>query len=348
MKLVRAGALVALAALVLTSSANAADSSVQDFIANGVARANYYRAMAKLTLYEMDPALSSAAALHAHYLVANQSDDGSLLLKDKQVRVTVQQEASRTEKEGAPFYSEAGASVAYYAEVLRARRLDITGADFVDQIAAMPITGLYGLLYPQLARMGVGGYCDASRCAMVLMFRAGLEKAQFLKIYEGEEHDAMWNPHEGPLPLAVEHLRSPIEFPPDGSTVNLSTYAGGDLPNPLTACPGYSAPTGPAISLQLGKGDGPNGAVEVPEHSLTRDGVELESCLITAASSPGATTEEIAATRRILTRWGAVILIPRQTLTPGRYQVSITADSKHYAWSFAIAPDVAGTTAAIR
>ena len=143
MKLARAGVLTALAALLFAPSANAADSSVPDFIASGIARANYYRAMAKLTLYEDDPALSSAAALHAHYLVANKIDDGSLLLKDKQVRVTLQKEASRMEKEGAPFYSNTGASVAYYAEVLNARRLDITGADFVDQIAAMPITGLY-------------------------------------------------------------------------------------------------------------------------------------------------------------------------------------------------------------
>jgi hypothetical protein len=350
MRLRHAGGLIALAALISTAVANAgvAAGNVTDFLASAHARANYYRAMAKLPLYELAPGLSSAAALHAHYLVANRITDASIVIKNRQVQITTQKEASRSEKEGAPFYSNAGASVAYYAVVLNTRRLDITGADFVDQIATMPITGLYGLLYPQLVRLGAGGYCGEKQCAIVMTFRAGLEKAQFLQIYEGEQHDRMWNPSEGPLPLAIEHLKSPIEFPPDGSLVNLSSYEGTDLPNALAACPGYSAPTGPGISLQLGEGNGPAGAVEVTEYSLTRDGAQLDSCLVSAESAAGSTPADIAEARRILTRWGAVILIPRQPLTPGRYQVSITADSKPYTWSFTVASDAANTTAAMR
>ena len=342
---------IAIAMTLLGSPARAADpeASVADFIASGHARSNYYRAMAKLPLFELDPGLSNGAALHAHYLVANGITGGSLTLKGNKVWVNPPPEQPKkkdddensplapwfTEDKGKPFYSDAGASAAYYATVLSAKRLDISGTDYIDQMVAMPITGIFGVLSPQLVRVGVGGYCSSSQCAIVITTRVGLEKARFLQLYEGEQHDRMWNADEGPLPFAVEHLKSPVEFPPDGSTVTLSAYDGTDWPNAISACPEYSAPTGFGISLQLGEGNGPSGSVEVTDHSLSLNGTEVESCVVTAKSFSGDDQSDTTA-RRVLARSGSALVIPRQPLKPGRYQVSINADSKPYSWSFTV------------
>ena len=344
-------AAVAIAAALLSAPARAADSDggVADFVASGHARSNYYRAIAKLPQFELDPGLSNGAALHAHYLVANGITGGSLILKGKQVWTNPPPKQPKaeedeegpplppwlTEDKDKPFYTNAGASAAYYATVLSATKLDINGADFIDQMVALPITGLVGVLSPQLVRIGIGGYCSATQCAIVISPRVGLEKARFLELYEGEQHDRMWNANEGPLPFAVEHLKSPVEFPPDGSTVKLSGYDGTDWPDAIKACPDYVAPTGFGISLQLGQGNGPNGSVEVTDNSLSFNGTEIESCVVTAKSFSG-DDQTNATARRILTRWGAALLIPRQPLKPGRYQVSITADAKPYSWSFTV------------
>ena len=91
----------------------------------------------------------------------------------------------------------------------------------------------------------------------------------------------------GSIPMETGRLRSPVEFPPDGATVNLQSFAGDDYPDPLTSCPGYKAPTGTPISIQLGQGYGPDGSLDVSSDIVTRDGVEIETCLITAASYVG-------------------------------------------------------------
>ncbi|HUA36719.1 MAG TPA: CAP domain-containing protein [Candidatus Binataceae bacterium] len=352
MKVVRLVVALAIAAM-LAAPARAADpnAGVADFIASGHARSNYYRAMAKLPPLRLDPGLSNGAALHARYLVANGIMGGSFTLKDKRISVNAPKPQPKgnkddneespplapwlTEDKGKPFYTDAGASAAYYAVVLSAKRLDITGTEYMDQLVAMPITSIVGVLSPQLERIGVGGYCTDSQCAVVITARVGLEKARFLQLYEGEQHDRMWNADEGPLPFAIEHLKSPVEFPPDGSTVSLSAYDGTDWPNAIKACPDYSAPTGFGISLQLGQGNGPSGSVEVTDHSLSLNGTEVESCVVTAKSFSG-DSEGDATARRVLSRWGAALVIARQPLKPGRYQVSISADSKPYSWSFTV------------
>lgn len=306
-------------------------------MASGLARANYYRAMAGLPLYELDPELTRGAAAHARYLVENGIADGSIVLRDKQIRIKLPPTATQWEKEGKPFFTSEGANAAIFGIVTTARKLDISGADYVDQIMAMPFSGMYGILFPQVREIGVGGFCDASQCAIVTVFHAGLSKTEFFRLYSGSMDDRMWNPSQGLMPIETESLKSAIKFPPDGATIDLGAYRGTDLPDALSACPGYSAPTGFGISLQLGEGEGNSGSVEVADHSLTHDGAELDSCVITKASYHA--HDESAATtgRNMLGRFGAVLIVPRNPLSPGLYHVSVTADSKQYSWSFTVA-----------
>jgi len=132
-------------------------------------------------------------------------------------------------------------------------------------------------------------------------------------------------------------LRAPVEFPPDGATVNLQSYAGDDYPDPLSSCPGYKAPTGTPISIQLGQGYGPDGSLEVSSSLVTRDGVEIETCLITAASYAGRNAEQTGFGKARLVFVGAAVILPREPLASGHYKVAMKESGKLYEWGFTVA-----------
>jgi hypothetical protein len=111
-------------------------------------------------------------------------------------------------------------------------------------------------------------------------------------------------------------------FPGDGTRVPLDRYDGTERPDPLSNCPGYAAPTGLPLIVQLADGVPP----AVSASSFTRDGTAVEHCAF--AGSPG----DSLANRR------AVVLIPREVLRRGStYQASLTAGGQTITWSFALA-----------
>jgi hypothetical protein len=106
-------------------------------------------------------------------------------------------------------------------------------------------------------------------------------------------------------------------------------YNGSEFPDPLSSCPGYTAPSGPPIYLLLGNG---NLTPSVSAHSLTTAGQPLEHCIFDENTYDGVYTD---LARSVLNARDAVVVIPRQPLTPGaRYTVSITANGQTYRWSF--------------
>ena len=116
----------------------------------------------------------------------------------------------------------------------------------------------------------------------------------------------------------------PVYFPGNGSTEPLTTYNGGEFPDPLQACPGYSAPTGLPITIQVGS----NVATSVTAHSLTTNGTPLAHCVIdTTNPAVGSSL-----------KWrGGVIVVPQQPLLPGAtYAVSLTVNGVAYTWSFRV------------
>ncbi len=307
-----------------------------DFASSATARVNYYRAMAKLPPVVNDSAISAGAYNHARYLVKNGIAGGDIVLDQQQLHVRIGQDAFRWEVKGKPFYTDEGASAGRSAVVLAARKIDISGAEFVDRLMTMPFSGLLPMV-PQFSIVGLGAYCDPGQCAIVIPGRFALEKSMRIALYDGPASDRLWNPSLGLIPLETGRLRSPVEFPPDGATINLQSYAGGDHPDPLSSCPGYKAPTGTPISIQLGQGYGPDGSLEVSSSSVTRDGVEIDTCLITAASYAGRNAEQTGFGKTRLGSTGAAVILPREPLASGHYKVAMKESGKLYEWGFTVA-----------
>lgn len=307
-----------------------------DFATSANARLNYYRAMAKLPPVVDDSAMSAGAYNHARYLVKNGIAGGDIVLEKQQLHFQIPQDTFRWEVKGKPFYTDEGASAGRQAVIVTAREIDLSGAEFVDRLMTMPFSGLIAMV-PQFSLAGLGAYCDPGHCAIVIMYRYRLEKSVRIALYDGPASDRLWNPGLGLIPEETGRLRSPVEFPPDGATVALQSYLGPDYPDPLPSCPGYKAPTGATISIQLGEGYGPEGSLEVSSRFVSRDGVEIETCLITAASYKGRNADETEAGKDVLARIGAAIVLPREPLAPGRYKVALKEAEKLYEWSFTVA-----------
>ena len=308
---------------------------------------NYYRAMAKLPPIVDDPAISAGAMNHARYLVKNGIAGGDIVLDKQQLHFQSPQDAFRWEEKGKPFYSDEGASAGRNAVVLTTPEISLSGTEFVDRLMTMPFSGLIPMV-PQFSVVGLGAYCDPGQCAIVIPYRFALEKSVRIALYDGPASDRFWNPNLGLIPAETGRLRTPVEFPPDGSTVSLQSFGGADYPDPLASCPGYKAPTGTPISFQLGQGYGPGGTLEVSSNVVTRDSVEVETCLITAASYVGRDTTQTEFGKAGLVRVGAAVMIPRGPLAPGHYKVALTESGKPYDWSFTIAAPASPAQSATR
>ncbi|MGA6970631.1 MAG: hypothetical protein WBY93_03310 [Candidatus Binatus sp.] len=313
-----------------------------DFAASAKARVNYYRAMAKLPPIVDDSAIDAGALDHARYLIKNGIFGGDILLDNGRLRFQTPQDAFRWEVKGKPFFSDDGASAAKNAVVVTARAINLSGADFVDLLMTMPFSGLIPMV-PQFSVAGLGAYCDPGQCAIVISYRFALAKPARIALYDGPASDRLWNPSLGLIPFESGRLRSPVEFPPDGATVSLQTFAGKDFPDPLSACPGYSAPTGAPISIQRGQGYGTDGTLEVSSDFVTRDGVPIETCLITAGSYTGRNDTQTKVGKYGLAQGGAAVIIPRQPLAPGHYRVALKEADVQYQWSFTVVAPAAAT-----
>jgi hypothetical protein len=286
-----------------------------DFTESAKARVNYYRAMAKLPPIVDDAAISAGALNQARYLVKNGIAGGDIILENKQLHFQTPQDAFRWEDKGKPFFTDDGASAGRNAVVLTASEINLSGADLVDLLMTMPFSGLIPMV-PQFSVAALGAYCDPGQCAIVIAYRFALEKSVRIALYDGPASDRFWNPGLGLIPMETGRLRTPVEFPSDGSTVNLQSPAGEDYPDPSSSCPGYKAPTGAPISIQLGQGYGPDDSLEVSSVFVTRDGAEIETCLITSASYMGRDAAQTQVGKTGLASVGAAVILPANRSHP--------------------------------
>jgi len=120
-------------------------------------------------------------------------------------------------------------------------------------------------------------------------------------------------------------------------TAAATSFAGEDYPDPLSSCPGYKAPTGAPISIQLGQGYGPDGSLEVSSVLVTRDGAEIDTCLITSSSYLGRNDSQTRVGKAGLASLGAAVILPREPLAPGHYKVALKEDDKFCQWGFTVA-----------
>jgi hypothetical protein len=319
----------------LSSASVAPSAPLQEPFQSTLVRWNYYRASAGVPPIVADQMLNEAALHHAKYLVNNHIDAGDAVIKNGRMIESGWNASAHAESVGNPWYTEDGEKWAEYASVIRGTGPVTDGTSLVDEQAAR--TDSLAVLDPQLASVGFGIFCAKDDCVGVIIYRRGLTKSQFLSLYEGNSME--WNPMLGTMPFTSARLRKPIEFPSGGMQFPSRAFRGGDYPDPLAACHGYSAPTGVPIVLQLGAPmEGED--VKMSSNSLSEDGSQIETCSFDSTSYANPDGYQQSRFRDGLRAYGAVVVIPKNPLQPGhQYTVSIVADSQPYSWSFSVAPD---------
>ncbi len=169
-----------------------------------------------------------------------------------------------------------------------------------------------GIIDPKLGQVGYGSYREA-----IGTWKMGAT----LDVIRGR----------GAIPPSVVF---PVAWPADGKTVSLTSYSGTEWPDPLSSCPGYTAPSGLPVILQIGSG---NLTPNVTAHSFMRGSTALEHCVFDETSyvNPDGSTQSLG--RNVLNARDAIVLIPRAPLTRGAtYTVSITVNGQTHTWSFTV------------
>ena len=204
------------------------------------------------------------------------------------------------ETPGKPYYTAAGDTAARDSNIYVSSSTGTTDAQAIDWWMQAPFHAM-GMMDPRLTQTAFGSYRQV---------KSGWQLGAAVDVLRG-------NPFTG------GHY--PVYFPGDGSTEPLTSYDGYEYPNPLQACPGYAAPSGLPVFVEVGGNMATTvGAV----HSFTGNGVALAHCVIDSSNS---------AVGSYLYNRGAVVLIPKQPLQSGvKYVVALTVNGKPYTWSFTV------------
>jgi len=119
--------------------------------------------------------------------------------------------------------------------------------------------------------------------------------------------------------------QAPVLWPGPGTTVPLVSYDGGESPDPLPPCPGYTAPTGIPVVVLF-----PQTPIRA-RTTLTVDGQPVEHCAYDE-TTPAAAARGLSL---YLRDPHALFVIPRRPLTPGKtYRVRISTTRWNLDWSF--------------
>ncbi len=210
------------------------------------------------------------------------------------------------------WYSPEGLAAGQASNVMVGSGVNTTDLYAIDLWMQAPFHSV-GILDPKLALVGMGSYREA---------KSGFQMAAALDVIRGV----------GVLPGGVTF---PIRWPGDGKTTLLRAYTGGEYPDPLASCAGYSTPTGLPIILEVGSG---NLTPLVTASSFSQNGSALPHCVYTEATYSNPDPSQQSLVRSILGARDAVVLIPRTPLTPGAaYNVALTVNGQTYSWSFSVA-----------
>lgn len=172
-----------------------------------------------------------------------------------------------------------------------------------------------GILDPQLTTTGFGMYDEETgrwRSAATLDVLRGL----------------------APTPASVSF---PVLFPAAGQQLWLRSYDGGEYPDPLSGCAGYTAPTGPPIIIQLGDG---SLTPDVISSRIAQDQQAIAHCRFDESTYVNPDPQAQLLGRQTLDKRDAVILIPQAPLEAGLiYEVEILTASQLIQWSFSVLDD---------
>ncbi|MBV8361944.1 MAG: hypothetical protein JO189_29015 [Deltaproteobacteria bacterium] len=265
---------------------------------------NRYRAMMGLTPVSADAQLSRGDFLHSHYLAVNYASQ----LPDLRLGAEV-----HTEDPAKPEFTAEGAAAAQASDI------DWTWGSHsrpkpswaIDNWMQAPFHRMQ-IINPYLRRVGYGTDCRGPVC--------------FAALNTGTDVD--------PPPAMPSPWPKPLVFPVDGSVTRVGTFSD-EWPDPLTACRGYTAPAGVPITLELGRLIQPRFS-DYSVKGADSDSTSIEACAFDADTYVNSDPAAQSAARTILSHFGAIVIVPRRPLSPGRYVIALTAGQR-YTWSFSIA-----------
>lgn len=216
------------------------------------------------------------------------------------------------EDAGNPWYTPEGLAAAQSSNLSASSDSGATDEWAINSWMQAPFHAV-GILDPRLKQVGYGSYREVD---------GGFQMAAGLDVIRGLD-----NP---PDPVIF-----PVKWPGEGMTVPLRLHDG-EYPDPLTSCPGYQAPSGLPVILQLGPGDL---TPLVTAHALMRGSTPIEHCVFDETNYANSDGAGRSLGRAILDSRDAIVLIPRAPLTAGAtYTASITANAQTYTWSFTVSP----------
>lgn len=210
------------------------------------------------------------------------------------------------------WYTDEGRAAAQNSDLVVSYSATMSDPTAIDVWMGAPFHAV-GIIDPALAQVGYGSYREAD---------GGYQTGAGLDVIRGL----------GAIPPTVTF---PIFWPGDGKTVALSTFSGGEYPDPLTSCAGYTLPTGLPLILQIGDGAlTPN----VTAHSFKQGATALAHCIFDETNYTNSDGSQQSLVQSILGARDAIVLIPRAPLEAGKtYTASITANGNTHTWSFTIA-----------
>ena len=287
-----------------------------------LARINYYRAMAGLERVSQDSKMSDGDVKHARYMVKNYVGRTDLGLDMHQ------------EDKHNQWYTADGSIAGLTSDVIPPGGIELTDKQAIDLWVAGPFHRL-PILNPALKEAGFGTYSEDGESAMALQLRepSALEHSTAFK---PAPRSYIMPANRGDEDQSSEVTQRAVEFPPANATFPLAAFDSGEWPNPLASCPGYRAPTGIPITLQLGgPKHGGSASPKLQSAKLTTNQQPLESCAFDASTYRGDDETQTQTGRAVLESYGAIVLVPRVRLHSGAsYEVSIVADGKSYQWTF--------------
>ena len=215
---------------------------------------------------------------------------------------------------GNPWYTVEGDTAAQNGNVYVSWWADTADERPIDFWMTAPFHAI-SMLDPQLQTTGFGVYREAI---------GNWKTGSTLDVSRGR----------GDLPQGTTF---PIPYPADGGSTWLTAYYGGEFPDPLTSCHGYSPPTGPPIMLQLGSG---SLTPQVLSHRVLEDGVLLDSCIFDETNYVNPNSSMQYTGRIVLNNRDAVVIMTRDPLVPGEtYFIEVTTVSSTTSWSFTVDTD---------
>ncbi|GGL11384.1 hypothetical protein [Deinococcus radiotolerans] len=269
-------------------------------------RFNALRAQAGLTAHTLDLAGSMNCWLHGRYTVTLGRNE-------------------HTEDPAQPFATPEGQQCAERSGLIMGPNAahTVNSTPAVDGLITAPFHAL-GLLQPDTTLVAIGRYAQVQGDPTLISRASAVGTSRV---------------------VAAGSTTLVSTFPAAGATVDLNQYHGGEWPNPLTSCDGYAPEsTGlPLLVITHVRGD-----TTATGAALSVDGQDLEVCAygstqyVNTTDPPGRYSSGLVGAqeigRSLLSGYGAVFLIPKVPLTPGKtYAARVTVNGQTVSWSFRVA-----------